>query len=271
VAANFYPIYEAAVRVGGDRARVSDLTPPGVEPHDLELSSKQIDQILDADVVVYLGRGFQPAVEAAVKQRHGALNVDLLAGLASQLRSGASGEALRGGADPHVWLDPTLMARVVIEIRDAFDKADPSGAGAYRQQSSAYLAELDGLDRQFRTGLKTCARRIIVTAHAAFGYLAARYGLVQEAIAGLSPEAEPNPKHLAELADLVRRDGVTTIFTEELVSPRVADALAREAGVRTAVLNPLEGLTAQELDRGQNYITVMGANLKVLRAALGCE
>jgi zinc transport system substrate-binding protein len=270
VVASFYPIYEAARRVGGDRVYVTNLTPAGAEPHDLELSPKQVDEILDARVVLYMGLGFQPAVEEAVKGRSGGV-VDLLAGLSTQLRKLEGEGSLPGGADPHVWLDPKLMANMVGEVREALSRADPAGSGTYVRNAEAYGAEVDALDGLFSRGLRDCDRRVIVTSHAAFGYLAARYGLRQEAISGVSPEAEPDPRRLAQLADLVRREGVTTIFTEELVSPRVADTLAREAGVRTAVLNPLEGLTSTELARGEGYVSVMERNLKDLRLALGCR
>jgi zinc transport system substrate-binding protein len=270
VVANFYPVYEAARRVGGDRVEVANLTPAGAEPHDLELTPRQVDQILDATVVLYMGRGFQPAVERTVKERTGQVTVDLLGALAPQLRKLQGEGSIRGGTDPHVWLDPSLMADIVDEVRDALIPADPAGTRIYEQNAAAYRAEIEALDRRFRIGLRRCSRRVIVTSHAAFGYLAARYGLMQEPVAGLSPEAEPDPKRLAELADLVQREGVTTIFTEELVSPRVAETLAREAGVRTAVLNPLEGLTSDEIARGESYVGVMERNLATLRVALGC-
>jgi zinc transport system substrate-binding protein len=163
------------------------------------------------------------------------------------------------------------MAAIVDQVSRAMTRADPSDARTYQRNASRYRAEIKALDQRYREGLAHCARRVIVTSHAAFGYLAARYGLVQAPIAGLSPEAEPDPQRLAELADLVRRDGVTTIFTEELVSPRVADTLAREAGVKTAVLNPLEGLTPREVARGESYVSVMRENFAALRAALGCR
>jgi zinc transport system substrate-binding protein len=272
VVASFYPVFEAARRVGGDRTQVTNLTPAGAEPHDLELSPRQVDKILDAAVVLYMGHGFQPAVEDAAKSRHSGVTVDLLGALAGQrkLRELSSGAGEKG-TDPHVWLDPVLMADVVDEVRKALARADPAGAPTYQRNADRYRSEIEALDRRFRDGLGDCARRVIVTSHAAFGYVAARYGLVQESIAGLSPEAEPDPKRLAELADLVRREGVTTIFTEELVSPRVADTLAREAGVLTAVLNPLESLTSQEIARGEDYVSVMEKNLATLRAALGCR
>ncbi|HEY3211288.1 MAG TPA: zinc ABC transporter substrate-binding protein [Actinomycetota bacterium] len=271
VVANFYPVYEAARHVGGDGVRVRNLTPSGAEPHDLELSPKQVDEILDAKVVLYMGSGFQPAVEDIAEDRHRDVTVDLLAALASQLRRLKGGESVEGGTDPHVWLDPVLMADIVDEVRNAMTRADPSGASVFDRNAERYRGQIEALDQQFRQGLRHCARRVIVTSHAAFGYLAARYGLVQEPISGLSPEAEPDPKRIAGLADLVRKDGVTTIFTEELVSPRVAETLAREAGVQTAVLNPLEGLTSDELARGETYVSVMKENLATLRVALGCR
>jgi zinc transport system substrate-binding protein len=271
VAANFYPVYEAVQRIGGDRVQATNLTPAGAEPHDLELTPKQVDQILDADVLLYMGGGFQPAVEETVQDRSDGVTVDLLSALSSHLRKIEGEESLPGGADPHVWLDPMLLGAIADEVGAALTKADPAGASAYQQNAAVYGAELEALHEEFSDGLRDCDRHVIVTAHAAFGYLAARYGLVQESIAGVSPEAEPDPKRLAELADLVEREGVTTIFTEELVSPRVAETLAREAGVQTAVLNPLEGLTPEELAQGEDYASVMRENLSTLRAALGCR
>jgi zinc transport system substrate-binding protein len=271
VVASFYPIYEAARTVGGSDVAAYNLTPPGVEPHDLELSPKQLDRILGADVVFYLGRGFQPAVQAAVGQRHDGHGVDLLAALGGNLRTVTSGESVQGGVDPHVWLDPVLMMDIVDQVRDAMVKARPADAASFRRNADQFDTKLRAIDQEFRTGLSACQHTVVVTAHGAFGYLAARYGLTQEPIAGISPEAEPDPKRLAELADLVKREAVTTIFTEELVSPRVADTLAREAGVKTAVLNPLEGLTKDEVARGDDYLSVMRSNLQALRTALGCR
>jgi zinc transport system substrate-binding protein len=250
--------------------QATNLTPAGAEPHDLELSPKQVDAILDADVVLYMGQGFQPAVEDLVEDRQGGITVDVLAALSSELRKRRSEETERLETDIHVWLDPVLMSAIVDQIRDGLARADRAGTSFYEREAGRYRSEIEALDERFRDGLRHCARRVMVTSHAAFGYLAARYGLTQEAIAGVSPEAEPDPKRIAELADLVRREGVTTIFTEELVSPRVANTLAREAGVRTAVLNPLEGLTREELGRGEDYVSIMQENLAILRAALGC-
>lgn len=253
VVAAFYPVAEAARRVGGAGVRVDDLTPAGVEPHDLELTSKQVDRIEDADVVLYVGGGFQPAVEKLATRR-GARAVDVRPA------------AVRTSDDPHFWLDPALYRDAVDTIARTL-ATKVTGVASRRQ---AFDAELDTLDRDMRSTLSTCERTVLVTSHAAFGHLATRYGLRQESIAGLSPEAEPNADRLASLAKLVVRTGTTTVFTEELVSPRVADALAREAGVRTAVLNPLEGLTAPERRAGDDYVSVMRRNLSTLASALGC-
>ena len=255
VVAAFYPVAYAAQRVGGNRVDVTNLTPAGAEPHDLELTPEQIDEILDADVVFDLGQGFQPAVEKAAEQRDGP-TVSLLP---------------HGTRDPHIWLDPVRMEAIVRRVQRSLTQADPKGRAVYARNADTFVAELDALNDRYAQGLATCARKVIVTGHEAFGYLARRYGLRQEGVAGLSPDAEPDAQRLGQLADLVKRQGVTTVFTEELVSPRIADTLAREAGVKTDTLNPLEGLTDTEVARGAGYVTVMDQNLHKLRRALGCS
>ena len=255
VVAAFYPVAYAAQRVGGNRVDVTNLTPAGAEPHDLELTPEQIDEILDADVVFDLGQGFQPAVEKAAEQRDGP-TVSLLP---------------HGTRDPHIWLDPVRMQAIVRRVQRSLTQADPKGRAVYARNADAFVAELDALNDRYAQGLATCARKVIVTGHEAFGYLARRYGLRQEGVAGLSPDAEPDAQRLGQLADLVKRQGVTTVFTEELVSPRIADTLAREAGVKTDTLNPLEGLTDSEVARGAGYVTVMDQNLHKLERALGCS
>jgi len=268
VVAAFYPLYEAAERVGGDRVQVSNLTPAGSEPHALELSSRQVDRIEDAAVLLFLGRGFQPALEKAAARAKGT-KVDLLAGLENLRPGGAGEEALE--VDPHVWLDPLQQKAIVAQVARALAGADPANRAYYEANAEAYSRELDDLDAAFTRGLAQCERRVLVTAHAAFGYLAARYGLTQEAIAGLEPESEPSPQRLADLTAKVRASGTTTIFYETLVSPKVAQALAREAGVGTAVLDPVEGLTERERKAGRTYLSAMRENLEAIRAALECR
>jgi len=162
------------------------------------------------------------------------------------------------------------MATIVRTVQRELTKVDPKGRASYARNAARALTELDALDVRFQDGFAHCERDVIVTAHEAFGHLAQRYGLRQEGVAGLSPDAEPDAQRIGQLTDLVKQDGVTTVFTEELVSPRIAKTLAREAGVRTETLNPLEGLTDRELRRGDDYVSVMDANLAKLQRALGC-
>lgn len=270
VVASFYPLAEAAARVGGDVAAVTDLTPPGVEPHDLELDPDQVGEIADADVVLYLGGGFQPAVEDAVAAAATGERIDVLRGVAPAPAPADAGRSTQEVTDPHVWLDPVLMRRVVAAVERGLTRAEPASEGQFERNAAAFDEQLARLDDDYRSGLASCRRRTIVTTHAAFGYLAAEYGLSQVPITGMSPEAEPDPKRLAALAAMIERDGTTTIFTEPLVSAKVADTLASETGATTAALNPLEGLTSEQIARGEDYLTVMRENLAALRRGLGC-
>jgi zinc transport system substrate-binding protein len=264
VVAGFFPVAAAAAAVGGDCVSVTNLTPAGAEPHDLELTSKDVDRIEDARVVFVMGNGFQPAVEKAAAQYASSHTVKLLAALPTDR---APSKVL----DPHVWLDPQLYSKVVDVVTARLVAVAPECRDAMQRNAAAYQAEIARVDDAYRSGLADCARLTIVTSHEAFGYLARRYGLTQEGVAGVAPDEEPNAQRLAELADLVQREHITTILTEELVSRRVADALAREAGgVKTETLNPLEGLTADEVKQGANWASVMRDNLAKLRSALGC-
>ncbi len=259
VTAGFYPYEFVAARVGGPDVQVTNLTEPGGEPHDLELSPQQVAALSETDLVVY-SRGFQPAVDVAVDQQAAGRALDVLT--AVDLREGAPGQEV---ADPHVWLDPVRLATIAKTVADQLAERLPDKAGAFRDRADALGKELRSLDEQLRTGLATCERKQIVTSHDAFGYLAGAYGLEQVSIAGLSPDDEASPKRLAEVAELAREQGVTTIFFEELVSPKVAESLAREVGAQATVLSPLEG--APETG---DYVTAMRENLAVLRTALGC-
>lgn len=252
----FYPVTWVVEAVGGDRVQVRDLTPTGVEPHDLEPTADDVDAILDADVVFVMGHDFQPSVEKVAAKRDG--------GTVTLLHHGTK--------DPHVWLDPVRMRSLVADVETGLRRADPAGAATFRRNAARVEAELETLHEAFERGLSHCSRRVLVTSHQAFGYLASRYGLRQQSIAGLSPENEPSADRLAELADLARRTGTTTIFTEDAVSPRIAETLAREAGgLRTEVLSPLETLTTRQRSRGEDYLSVMRSNLTKLERALDCS
>ena len=267
VVAAFYPVQEAAERVGGQLVDVINLTAPGVEPHDLELTPDQVEAIATADVVLYFGAGFQPAVQDAIGDADG-VTVDLLAGLPTvEPPSGMEGLTV----DPHVWLAPDLYAQMVDEVHVGLAEAAPEDVSTFRTNADAFTREISHLADDYRAGLTSCERTLIVTSHAAFGYLAAEHGLTQEAISGLAPDAEPSAQRLAELKQMVEQHGVTTIFTEDLVSPKVAQTLARKAGVRTAVLHTIEGLTDEEVAAGGDYRSQMRENLSTLRTALGCS
>jgi zinc transport system substrate-binding protein len=270
VVAAFYPLEEVARRIGGPQAEVFDLTPPGAEPHDLELRPSDLRRVRSAGLVLYLGEGFQPALERAVAtMADKSRAIDVLADM--QLRPAAGEEAAAEAADPHVWLSPLLMERIATSTAGALSARSPSRASEFRARQALLMSDLDSLDREYQSKLSSCVRRDIFTSHAAFGYLADRYGLDQVAITGLSPEAEPSPKRLEEVARLARERGATTIFFETLVSPRVADAVARTAGAKTAVLDPIEGLTPAERKAGADYFSIMRSNLGSLTEALGCR
>ena len=270
VVAAFYPVAFAAEEVGGTRVAVTNLTPVGAEPHDLELNSEQLDELLDAKVAFVLGSDFQPAVEKAAGRRDGP-TVELLPKLVDARGKKVAKEDATGGLDPHVWLDPVLMSQLVGEIERGLAAVDRRGAATYAENARALRDRLAALDARYRARLTGCARHLLVTSHEAFGYLAARYGLRQESVAGISPDQEPDPARLGELAQLARDRGLTTVFTEETASPRIAQTLARDAGgLRTEVLSPLESLTQKQRDTKAGYFSLMDANLDKIANALGC-
>jgi zinc transport system substrate-binding protein len=251
IVAAFYPVAFAGGRVA-PAAQVTSLVPPGAEPHDVELTARDSERVEDAAHVFYVGGGFMPALEDVVAGNDRA--VDLLGAVDPVQHDGVT--------DPHIWLDPLRYAAVAERIAQELGRPDAA---------TALVDELRELDAELRAGLARCERRTIVTSHAAFAYLAAAYGLEQVALTGLSPEAEPSARAIEALVEEVEKSSATTVFFETLVSPDLAETVAREAGVTTAVLNPLEGLTEDELDGGADYFSVMRENLDTLRAALGCS
>jgi zinc transport system substrate-binding protein len=264
VVAAFYPLAFAAEGVGGDLVEVEDLTAPGVEPHDLELSADQVRSLSEADLIVFLGKGFQPAVEDAVAGLDDSRTLDVLEG---DLLQSVADEEPNGDAqvDPHVWLDPSLMTTIVDEVADRLGDIDPGHRRIYEGNAEELNARLVALDRDFSEALTSCVTRDIVTSHDAFGYLAARYDLNQVSVSGIDPETEPSPTRLAEVARFVQEHDVSTIFFEELVSPDVAQTIAAETGAQTAMLSPLES----KPESGE-YVDAMEANLVALTEALDC-
>lgn len=270
--AAFYPLQFVTKRVGGTHVNVAALTAPGIEPHDLELSPRQVADLTRTGLLVYLD-GFQPAVDDAVSgmDRSKALDVSGLSPLVDhhleEEEEDEGGHDHDHGGDPHVWLDPTRLAAIADGVAARLGELDPAHAGDYTANAASLRSELTTLDGEFAAGLETCQRRELVTAHAAFGYLADRYGLTQVAITGLNPDGEPSPRRIAEVARYAKENGITTIFFETLVNPAVAETLADEAGAKATVLDPLEGLAK---DSTGDYFTVMRDNLAALKEALGC-
>lgn len=254
-----YPVEFLVDRIGGDLVDVQTLTAPGAEPHDLELSPQQVGDVQDADMVFYLS-GFQPALDDAVGQAQGTV-VDLTEGL--PLRTSTNGETTN---DPHVWLDPVLMGQMATTVADTLAAADPQDQQTFQANAEKLQADLAALDAQWQKGTEQCAVRTLVVSHEAFGYLADRYGFVQKGISGLTPETEPSAQALADLAEFVRDNGVTTVYTETLVSPAVAETVAAEAGAQTATLDPLEGPPATG-----DYISAMQENLAVVEQGQSCS
>ncbi len=284
IVAAFYPFQFVAERVAGPHANVTSLTAPGAEPHDLELTPRQVGSLSQADLVLY-ERGFQPAVDEAVDQSGSSHVLETTTVVPLQPPAGGAAEqghqdeqtgedghahdAEANGLDPHVWLDPTNLARIATAAADRLAAADPTHAADFRDNAASLGVALTTLDHELRTGLQSCRRSEFITTHAAFGYLARRYGLTQIGVTGLSPDSEPSPARIAEVQREATEHQVTTIFYETLVSPAVAQSIAADLRLRTDVLDPVEGITDQS--RGRDYLSVMRANLTALRTANACR
>lgn len=269
----FYPFGFVAERVGGEAVAVESLTRPGTEPHDLELTPQQVEQLATSDLLVFQS-GFQPAVDTAISQAEPKRVVDTATFLPMLSATAAGAEPAEGGdepesLDPHTWLDPTNMVLIAERVRDALSAARPEAAEQFAANTTALVADLTALDEGIKADLTGCAIKPFITSHAAFGYLAARYGLTQVGIRGLEPDVEPSAARIAEVQQIARTNNVTTIFFETLVSPVVAESVAGDLGLKTDVLDPLEGITAES--KGTDYLQVMKANASSLKAANQCS
>ncbi|MFE7444620.1 metal ABC transporter substrate-binding protein [Streptomyces chartreusis] len=277
VVASFYPMAFLAEQIGKDHVKVTSLTEPGQEPHDLEISARQRAQLEDSDAALYL-KGLQPSVDEAIGQS--GLDTKIDAATLTKLEDHGDVEHDHEGEeahseeeghalDPHVWLDPVKYAEIAKGVGTAFEKADPDHAADYKTNTEALVKRLGALNTEFADGLKDTRSKVFFTNHSAFGYLAERYGLTQEAITGVDPDSEPSPARMKELQKEARADGVTTVFYETLVSDKTARTLADDAGLKTDVLDPLEGIT--DKSEGDDYFGVMEANLAALKTALGAK
>lgn len=300
VMASFYPLQYLAEKIGGEHVSVSSLTPDGAEPHDLELSPKMVDSLSSADAVIYLA-GFQSAVDEAIEQQAPKTVIDVSpaaelieagtdANHPSEDEEDTADEAQSGqteahdhdheghdhkghdhhhnmSTDPHFWLDPTRMAHAATLVGDKLAEADSAHADVYKANAKALAEELNTLSDTLVTKTSNCKIKTFVTAHTAFGYLADRTGLTQVGISGLDPESSPSPARLADIAQTAKEQGVTTIFTEALIDPKVAQTLADDLGITTAVLDPIESQT----DASKDYAATMNSNIDALTKALDCQ
>lgn len=275
VTASFYPLAHFAQKTAGEDAEVTGITPAGAEPHDFEPTPRDIKKILSSRVFIYNGGGFDPwadRISAELKEKGVLLvnmseNFRLIESDSHEHHDAKESKQL----DPHIWLDPMLAAKEVAIISGLLSKTDPSNADGYAKRASNYAKELEALHRKFEDGLKSCRTRDIIVSHNAFSYMGLRYNLNIHAISGISAGGDPSPRRIGNLAKLAKEKDIRYIFFETLASPRIAETIANEAGVETLVLNPLEGLTPEELDRGEDYISVMEQNLENLRKALECR
>lgn len=277
VLTSFYPMYDFACKIGGDCIDVTNMVPSGTEPHDWEPSTNDLKNLEKADVFIYNGADMEPWADDLLVSRSDTLrvveaseNVELRTtdGEHEHAHEHEGADHHHGDFDPHVWLDPENAKIEMEAIRDALCAADPENSTVFQSNYEKYAAELDALDAEFREKLASLPNRTIVVAHEAFGYLCDAYGLTQVGIEGLSPDSEPDPGRMAEVIDFVREHSISTIFFEELVSPKVAEAIASETGAQAKMLSPLEGLSDEQAAAGADYFSVMHDNLAALMEAL---
>lgn len=270
VVTSFYPMYDFALKIGGEKVKVVNLVPAGTEPHDWEPAPTDIACLEQAEVFIYNGAGMEHWVDDVVGalDHEELIKVEASQGIALLESDHSHSDGSEEMSDPHVWLDPENVKVQMNNILEAFTKADPDHADYYKKQYETYAGKFDELDQEFTAALSEVSDRNVIVAHEAFGYLCNAYGLRQIGIEGLAPDSEPDPARMEEIVRFAKENQVRTIFFEELVSPKVAETIAREIGAETQVLNPLEGLSEEQLKAGEDYLSVMRENLKMLQAAL---
>ena len=268
VVASFYPLYFFSREIGGDKADVTNIVPAGAEPHDYEPTPQDMAKMESCKLIILNGGGLEVWGDN-IRKNINAKNTSIVVageGLTTQQVT----EDEKTETDPHVWLAPPLAERMVERIAQAFEQADPANKNYYQSNANSLKIKLSDLDEEYRQGLSACKNKNIITSHAAFGYLATAYGLNQVPIAGLSPDAEPSPRQLADIAKFAKDNNVKYIFFESLVSPKLSQTIAAEVGAKTLVLDPIEGLSEEEMAQGKTYFSIMQDNLTNLRTALQC-
>lgn len=269
IVTSFYPLYFFTSSIVGDNASVTNITPPGFEPHDYELTPRDVSLIESSDLVVLNGGNLELWAENITNNLLDKQVIVIYT--ATDLMTRSVEEDGLNQADPHVWLDPVLAQKQVDRILQEVISLDPVNSQEYQMNAQQLTQKLTELDAEFKQALGSCEKKQIVTTHAAFGYLTDRYGLEQVSLSGLSPEYEPSPKEFAEIAEFARKNNIKYIFFESLVSPRMAETIAKEIGADTLVFNPLEGLTEEEQNMGMDYFSVQRENIRNISQALECN
>ncbi len=277
VAASFYPVYFLAQQIAGDKADVFNITPAGAEPHDYEPTAQDMARMENSKMIVINGGGLEAWVDNVNQNfEHGAIMVVAGEGLFSESKHDKNGhEDSDGhdheGIDPHIWLNPILAKNMANKILDGFIQIDPINENYYRINAEGLILRLENLDNEYMVGLADCKSKNIITSHSAFGYLAEAYGLNQVSVAGLSPDEEPSVQQLAEVSKFAKDNNVKYIFFESLISPKLSETIATEVGAKMLVLNPIGGLSNEEISQGKDYFTEMENNLANLKTALECQ
>lgn len=317
VYASFYPMYDFASKIGGDKIDIKQLVPTGTEPHDWEPSSKDLVDITKADMLIYNGAGMEHWVEDVTNSANNeklmlveaSKGVDLIKSSSEHDdhdddHDGHKGDSHdvdhdkdhdkndnkdhdknddrdhdkndkvddkdhdHGDFDPHTWVSPKNARIEAKNIKDALVKADEKNKDYYEENFKKFDNDLKALDDEFSSEISKLPNKTVVVQHEAYGYMMRDYGLKQKGIQGLSPDSEPDPSRMKEIVNFAKANNVKVIFFEELISPKVAQTIAKEVGAEAKVLNPVEGLTKEQLDKGEDYISVMKQNLQELKNAL---
>jgi len=274
IVTTLFPLYDMAKNIGADKAEVSMLVPPGVEPHTFEPKPSDIIKINEADCFIYTGRFMEPWAEDIIK---GVTNkklivVDVSKGTKMISAVFPDKDEPRGALDPHIWLDFDNAKIMVKNIAEAFEAKDPADKAFFKQKADDYNKKLSELDASFRSALGTCkSRAIVYGGHYAFGYVATRYGLSYVAAQGVSPDAEPTAKDLVRLVEQIKKNNIHYVFYEELTSPRIAETIARETHAKMLLLNAAHNLTKDQFERGVSFFEILNADLENLKIGLECR
>jgi len=278
VVTSFYPLYFFTSEITGDKAVVSNITPAGAEPHEYEPTARDIASIENSDLLILNGGGLESWGEN-IKTNLNNKNTNVITAGEGLITIESKEEEHEEeeheghhhhGTDPHIWLSPVLAIQMVDKIESGLSLKDPNNSSYYKANALIIKNKLSILNEEFKQGLITCKSKDIITSHSAFAYLAQSYGLNQIPIAGLSSEEEPSSKEMTEIAKFAKNNNVKYIFFETLISPKLSETIAKEIGAQTLVLNPIEGLTENEINNGKDYFSEMRSNLVNLKIALQC-